>query len=108
MNSRKILCSIGIGAIAGIIDVVPMMIQGLDIYSDVSAFVFWLVMGFIISNVSLPIKNWLKGMIVASISAIPIIILVSAKGLINAVPIIAMTLILGSLLGYLTGKYAKN
>jgi len=63
MNSRKILCSIGIGAIAGIIDVVPMMIQGLDIYSDVSAFVFWLVMGFIISNVSLPIKNWLKGMI---------------------------------------------
>ena len=107
MNSRKILCSIGIGAIAGIIDVVPMMIQGLDIYSDVSAFVFWLVMGFIISNVSLPIKNWLKGTIIALASAIPIIVLVSAGGFLSAVPIIAMTLILGSLVGYFTGKYCK-
>lgn len=104
---KKLLVPLGIGIIAGIIDVIPMIIQGLDWYSNISAFIFWIVMGFIITHISLPVKNWLKGMIVALICAIPIMIIVSMNGILTIIPILVMTLILGSLVGYATGKYVK-
>ena len=94
MKNKKIIYSLIIGAIAGIIDIIPMIIQGLDIYSDISAFIFWIIMGFIIAHISLPIKDWLRGMMIAIILAIPIMILVSANELITIV-------------GHYTGEYAR-
>lgn len=104
---RRLLLSLAIGAIAGIVDVVPMILQGLDWYSNVSAFVFWVVMGFVIAHVSLPIKNWLKGMIIALISAVPIMILVFADDPKSIIPMLVMSIGLGSLVGFFTGKYAR-
>ena len=107
MNSKRILHTITIGAIAGIIDIIPMIIQGFGIYPDTSAFVFWIVAALVITHISLPVKDWLKGMIVAFILALPIIILQSSNGMIVILPIIISTIILGSLVGYATGKYCK-
>lgn len=64
-------------------------------------------MGFVIAHISLPIKDWLKGLIVALISAIPIMILVFANDPKSIIPIFVMSIILGSLVGFLSGKYAK-
>lgn len=61
--AKKIIISLSIGIIAGIVDVIPMIFQGLDWYSNVSAFVFWIVTSFIIAYTVLPMQNWLKGLI---------------------------------------------
>jgi len=104
---KKILLSLAIGGIAGIIDVIPMIVQNLDWYSNISAFVFWLVMGLVIAHTSLPIKSWLKGLVIALLCAIPIMILVLANDPKSIIPIAVMSVILGSLVGFLTGRYAK-
>ncbi|NQU86633.1 MAG: hypothetical protein HQ541_12810 [Mariniphaga sp.] len=104
---KKIITSLLIGTIVGTIDVIPMIIQGLDWYSNISAFVFWIVMGFVIAYISIPLKSWKKGLLVATLSILPIIIIVAASDPISIIPISIMTIILGSLVGFLTDKYAK-
>lgn len=104
---RKILISLFIGFVAGIIDVIPMILQKLDLYSCASAFVQWLVLGVIISHLEIGLKAWLKGLIIAEATAIPILILVAKSDVISVLPIMVMSAALGSLVGIFGEKYAK-
>ena len=104
---RKLSISILIGVLAGIIDVTPMIIQGLDWSANLSAFVHWVVLGFVISYISLEIKAWLKGLIVALISSLPIIIIIIPQDPTSILPILIMSAILGSLVGFFSDKFAK-
>lgn len=104
---KKLITSLLIGAVAGIIDIIPMILQKLDRITFVSAFAFWVLMGFIIAHITLPIKNWKKGFLVAEFSIIPILILIAAVDIKSTIPVIITTAILGSLVGISTEKYAK-
>ncbi len=103
---KKIIISLIIGALAGIIDVIPGIIKKVDWHITLAGFTFWLTLGFVIAHVSLPLDNWLKGLLIASILAIPAIILMSATNPKTVVPMIILSIVLGSLVGFLTGKYA--
>lgn len=48
---KKLFVSLLIGTIAGVLDVIPMIMQGLDWYANASAFLHWVVMGVLISYV---------------------------------------------------------
>jgi hypothetical protein len=102
---RKFLLSVILGIIAGIIDVTPMIMRGVDGYAAISPFLHWVVQGFIITYAVLRIKDWLKGFIIAELSAIPVIFQPDIK---SAIPILAMSAVLGSLIGFLSGRYAKK
>ena len=92
---NEILIALIIGIIAGIIDVVPMIIQKMDKYANLSAFSHWVVLGLIIPFVSWNISPWLKGLIIAEISAIPILLMVAPKDKKAIIPITIMSAILG-------------
>ena len=102
----KLFISIGIGAIAGVIDVIPMIIQKLDKFSNWSAFVHWLILGILISYIQFPMSPWLKGLVVAEISSLPIIILVMKNDPKSIIPILVMSAILGVAVGISTSKFA--
>jgi riboflavin transporter FmnP len=102
----KLFISLGIGAAAGIIDIIPMIIQKLDKFSNWSAFVHWLVLGVVISYIQLPMSPWLKGLVVAEISALPIIILMLKNDPKSIIPILVMSAILGIAVGVATNKFA--
>lgn len=102
----KLMMAILIGIIAGIIDAIPMMIQKLDKHATWSAFVHWVVMGIIISYIQIPFSPWLKGLVVAELSAIPVIIIVAKEDKKSIVPILIMSAILGILVGITTAKFA--
>lgn len=93
-----------IGVIAGIIDIVPMIIQKLDKYSIISALVQWIVVALVIANIQLGITAWLKGLIVAVLMALPIVILVIKTDSKSAAPILLMSALLGSLIGFISDK----
>jgi len=101
----KILFSFLIGSFAGIIDIIPMLIQRLNKYAIVSAFVQWLVLGFIITHINIPnIDSWLKGLIVAVLVSLPVIIIVMQTDPKSAPIILVTSAILGSLVGFLSTK----
>lgn len=93
------------GVIAGIIDVLPMIKMKLDKYAISSAFIFYLILPFIIFNINL-LENiwWIKGGIIALALASPTIILVLKEDKIGAVPIAIMSFIIGTIIG-IVGHY---
>ena len=101
---NNILIALTIGIIAGIIDVIPMIIMKMDKYANLSAFTHWLVLGLIIPFVSWNIAPWLKGLIIAEISAVPVILMVVKEDKKAIIPIAAMSAVLGAGIG-LAGAY---
>ena len=89
-----------IGIVAGVIDVLPMIKMKVDKYSCISAFVYYLIVPFIIFEVKW-FGNlwWLRGGIVAILMAIPVIILVAKEDKKSPVAMTIMSIVLGSIIG---------
>jgi hypothetical protein len=96
---ENLLIAAAIGLVAGIIDVVPMLIQKLDKKSCISAFVHYFVLGFIIPFVHWDLAPWLKGSIVAFLLSVPVMVIVYPVDKKAIIPMIVFALILGALIG---------
>lgn len=92
---NDILIALTIGIIAGIIDVIPMIIKKLDKFSNLSAFSHWVILGLIIPFVDWNVEPWVKGLILGVLSAIPIMIMVYPKDKKALIPMIIFSAILG-------------
>ena len=100
---NKIVKDLLFGAIAGVIDVIPMVAQGLSWEANLSAYAMWVVAGFLISTSELRIFPILKGILVAFLIALPVYIIVGAKEPFSLIPMTIMTAILGGILGKVVG-----
>lgn len=89
-----------LGIVAGIIDVIPMVLMKLPLSADLSAFSMWVVVGFFIAALNIKLPGALKGIMVAFLTLIPIAIIIGAGNPADLVPVMIMTLILGGLLGF--------
>jgi hypothetical protein len=99
MNS--IFIALGIGIVAGIIDIIPMILQKLNKSATLSAFVHWVVLGLIIPYVGWDIAPWLKGALIALLTAIPIMIIVYPQDKKAIIPMTLFSIILGAGVGYM-------
>jgi hypothetical protein len=104
---KNIFIALIIGLSAAIIDVVPMIIQRIDKSACISAFVQWIVLGLIIPYVNWDLQPWLKGLIIAEMAVLPILVLVFAKEPKSIIPIIIFSAILGVLVGLAGARFIK-
>jgi len=97
---KTLLISMGIGIVAGIIDILPMVLQKMDKRAILSAFLQYFFVSIIIININIPgVVWWLQGSIIALALSLPVIVIVSGKEQ-KAVPIIAMmSIVLGAIIG---------
>lgn len=97
---NKIKIGIILGLIAGIIDITPMILMKLTWDANLSAFSMWVVIGFLIATSNLKINSILKGLLLSFSVLLPLAILIGAQNVMDLIPVVIMTLILGSFLGY--------
>jgi len=107
MNMKKTQLGILLGIIAGMIDVVPMILQKLTWEANISAFIFWVVAGFFIATTNIQLKGALKGIFISILLLIPLAFIIGWQEPMSLIPITIMNLILGSALGFLVDKYGK-
>ena len=88
-----------LGFAAGIIGVIPMFFMGLPFESEVSAFLLWLVAGFLVASSGLSIPGWQKGLVVSFAVLAPCAVLIGWSNPSDLIPVLAMTMVLGSVLG---------
>lgn len=94
------LLTLLIGIIAGVIDVLPMIKMKVDKYSTLSAFVYYVIVPFIIfGNNWFGDLWWLRGGIVSILMAIPVIILVAKEDKKSPIAMTIMSIVLGSIIG---------
>ena len=93
------------GAVFGAVDILPMIRMKLDRFAITSAFVFYLIVPFIVYNTDLfGTVWWLRGGVVTLLLALPVIILVAKNGIQSCIPIVVMSVVLGTLIG-VVGRY---
>ncbi|MBC8525840.1 MAG: hypothetical protein H8D22_03055 [Candidatus Cloacimonetes bacterium] len=108
MKINKKLLGIILGTVAGILDVIPMIIQDLTWDANISAFTMWIVVGFFIASVDLKMNRILKGIVIAYLVLLPCSIIIAWQEPTSLIPIAIMTTILGGLLGLTIEKLGKN
>ena len=101
------LLSLLIGVVAGILDIIPMIIKNLPKRASCSAFLQYLFVSIIIVNIDLPgIVWWLQGGLISLMMAIPIVIILSKDDKKTIPIILGNAIILGTLIG-VAGHYLK-
>ena len=58
---NNIVIGLLLGVVAGVIDVIPMLLQGLTWDANLSAFFLWVVSGFMLSTSNLKLAPVLRG-----------------------------------------------
>lgn len=105
---KKIKIGILLGLVAGIIDVIPMIIQELTWDANISAFSMWIVVGFLIATIDLKINSIIKGILISFLVLLPSAILIGWNEPFTLIPIAIMTAILGGLLGFSIDRFLKK
>jgi hypothetical protein len=95
------------GALAGALDLIPMVLQKLPWDADLSAFSMWVVVGFFISISRLKLPAPLLGLLTSFLCLIPSAIIIGAKEPFTLVPIAIMTAILGTGLGWAVKRFER-
>ena len=96
---ENILIALSIGVVAGIIDVIPMLILKSGRSANLSAFFHWVFLGLIIPFVSWDIQPWLKGLIIVELAAVPVLCVVTGEDKKAVVPVVVMSAVLGIAVG---------
>ena len=106
---NKLFLSLVTGSIAGIIDIVPMLMKKLSKKSIISAFLHYFLLAFVIIFIDLPkIPWWLSGGLIALLLSLPIMIIVSDNDK-KALPVmVIMALFLGSLIGFAAHNFGTT
>ena len=105
---KRIQTGLLLGMVAGIIDVIPMILQHLTWDANLSAFSMWIVIGFFMSITQFPFKGMGKGLVVSFCILTPTLFIIGWKEPVSLIPITTMTAILGSLLGLLYQRIVKD
>jgi hypothetical protein len=105
---KKPLIGILLGAIAGVVDVIPMIMMNLTWDANLSAFSMWVIVGFLISVVEIKVLPIFKGILMAFLVLFPSAILIGSKEPQSLIPIFAMTTILGGLLGFMVHRFTNK
>jgi len=101
---KNIVTGLILGIVAGILDVIPMVLQGLTWDANLSAFFLWIVSGFMLATSNLKLHPVVKGIVIPFICLLPSVFIIGWNEPLSLVPIGVMTLILGALLGFTYGK----
>jgi len=105
---RKSVFGIGLGTIAGLIDMIPMLIQKLPVNAYLSAFTMWVVTGFFISLIDMKINHIIEGILIALLVFLPNSFIMGWNNPGVLLPTIIITIILGGITGYFVNKYAEK
>ncbi len=105
---KKIYTGVVLGFIAGVLDVIPMILQKLAWHECLSAFTLWVVSGFLLSVTELKIHPVLRGIVIPFLVFAPSAALIGRHQPFILIPITITTLFLGALMGFAYWKLAKN
>jgi hypothetical protein len=96
---NTILISIAIGIAAGLLDILPMVLQKQEKSAIISAFLQYFFVAILIVNTNLfGMPWWLQGGLIALAMALPVVVIVAEKDK-KAAPIICATaVVLGTLI----------
>jgi energy-coupling factor transporter transmembrane protein EcfT len=103
---EKLLIATLIGAVAGGIDVLPMALRRTSVMTLAVPFTHWIGVAILCAYVRMPIAPWAQGLCVALLTTVPVLIDYSQRKPEAVLPVFGMTLVIGAVVGWATGRFA--
>ena len=63
---KKVTLGVLLGALIGVIDIIPMIAHKITWDANLSAFFYWVVVGFFIATTDIKIKGSIKGLFIST------------------------------------------
>jgi hypothetical protein len=98
----KLLTALLVGAGAGLLDIIPMLLRKAPWHEIAVPFVHWLMLGVLIAYIKFPMHPMLKGSLVAVMTTLPTLIAYSQTKPGSVLPILGICIGLGAAVGWLT------
>jgi len=105
---KRIAVGVIVGFIAGILDVLPMLMQKLTWDANLSALTLWIVVGFLLATSDLRLPAVPKGLVIAYLCLSPSLFIIGWNNPASLIPVFIMTTILGALVGYIFHWFMKS
>jgi hypothetical protein len=105
---KKILSGIVLGLFAGILDLIPMIVQSLPWDANISALSMWVIAGFFIATTGIEINPILKGILISFLCLVPCAFIIGWDEPLSLLPVFLMTAFLGGLLGFCIPFFNKR
>ena len=102
---KKTILVLLIGAIAGALDLIPLLMVNAPLFNMLAVMAFWLSASLFIANTSLVKNGALNGLIVSVILMLPMALAVSATNPKDFAPMMFMALLLGPIVGFVIGRF---
>jgi hypothetical protein len=102
---QKLFIALSIGLAAGILDIIPMLLKKAPMNVWIVPFVHWVVLGVLIAYIKMPLPAWAAGSTVAILSALPTLITYSQTKPHSVLPIAAISIVLGAVVGIATQRF---
>lgn len=104
---NKLLIALLIGAAAGTLDTIPMLLRKAPWHEVAVPFVHWLMLGVLIAYVQMPLHPALKGSVVAVMTTLPMLISYSQSKPGAVLPVLGISIVLGAVVGWLTQQFTN-
>lgn len=88
-----------VGLVAGLLDLIPLVMVGAPWLNMVAIVVFWLVAVLFMAKTTLFANAWLNGLVVAVLIMLPLVLTVYTVNPKDFLPMLSMAVILGPLAG---------
>jgi hypothetical protein len=102
----KLLITLALAVAAGFVDIAPMVLRGVEHTQLASIFAHWFVTTIFISYAVMPIHPAAKGALIGALSTLPILITFAHAHPERLLPIVAIAIGLGAVVGLLTSRFA--
>jgi hypothetical protein len=102
----KLLITLAIGVAAGLADIAPMVLRGVDRIQLASVFTHWFVTTIFISYAVMPLHPVAKGALIGALSTLPAVITYASAHPERVLSIFAIAIVLGGVVGFLTDRFA--
>ena len=97
-----------IGFVAGLLDLIPLILAAAPVFNMVSVVVFWIVTATMIHLAKMVQKPFLNGLLISTLLMIPLALAVAATNPKDLIPMMLMAVILGPCVGFCIGKFIKK
>lgn len=103
--NKKMFIAISIGLVAGILDLIPLVLVGAPLLNMTSILMFWIITSYFIAHIALFKNIILNGLALSTLNMLPLVIVIYTINPKDFLPMLSMALILGPLTGYLNGRF---
>ncbi len=105
---KKTITALIIGLVAGLLDLIPLVMVGAPLLNMMSILMFWVVTSYFVANVKLINNNPLNGLVLSTVNMLPLVMVIYTINPKDFLPMLSMALVLGPLVGYLNGRFNQS